>query len=161
MSSRSELSAEGSPVLVVSRTFAAPPAVVFDAWTHAEHLARWFGPKGFTLPFHEFDVAPGRVYRCCMRSPEGKDHWLRGRWREVTPFSRLAFTFQWDDDDGTEGLETDVTCTFEESPDGHCLLTLRQAPFKSVASRDGHVSGWEQSLQRLAEYLTGLKENEL
>jgi hypothetical protein len=36
--------------LEIIRLFDAPPQVVFDAWTSPERLARWWGPKGFTLP---------------------------------------------------------------------------------------------------------------
>ena len=34
--------------LVVTRLIDAPRALVFRAWTQPEHIARWWGPQGFT-----------------------------------------------------------------------------------------------------------------
>ncbi len=44
--------------LVTSREFQAPRELVFEAWANPEHLARWWGPKGFTNTFKSFDFRP-------------------------------------------------------------------------------------------------------
>lgn len=150
--------APGEP-LIIRRTFAAPRDLVFEAWTRPEHLVQWFGPRDFTLPFHDFDVRAGRPYRCCMRSPEGKDHWLTGRWLTIDHPHRLVFTFQWDDDEGEPGLETTVTCTFEEVEPRRTLLTLHQQPFRTDASREGHRGGWSEALDRLAALVATSQEH--
>ncbi len=54
--------------LVLTRVFAAPRELVFEAWTDPEHLARWFGPRDSTLPFCKMDVRPGGVLHFCRRS---------------------------------------------------------------------------------------------
>ena len=53
-------------VLVVTRVFDAPRSVVFKAWTDREHLAHWFGPRGFELTFCKMDLRPGGSYRFGM-----------------------------------------------------------------------------------------------
>ena len=46
-------SAQASPrdgnVIVIERVFSAPRELVFEAWTRAEHIEKWYGPKGFTV----------------------------------------------------------------------------------------------------------------
>jgi uncharacterized protein YndB with AHSA1/START domain len=57
--------------VVASRVLDAPRDVVFEALTHPEHLARWWGPDGFTNTFHEFDLRPGGIWRFTMHGPNG------------------------------------------------------------------------------------------
>jgi uncharacterized protein YndB with AHSA1/START domain len=66
---------------------------------------------------------------------------------------RLVCTWAWEDQDGKPGHETLLTVAFAER-DGKTTLTLRQAVFESVTSRDAHQDGWASGLDCLAEYLT-------
>ncbi|MCT7374763.1 SRPBCC family protein [Chelativorans salis] len=137
--------------LYISRLFDAPPALVFEAWTKAEHLNRWSCPTGFTVPHSEGDIRTGGWFKTCMRSPQGEDHWLSGTYREIAP-ERLVFTHAWHDENGQPGHETVVTVTLKEEG-GKTRLTLHQAFFASKASRDGHEGGWNETLDNLAAYL--------
>ncbi len=49
--------------LTMTRIFDAPRELVFKAWTNPEHVAQWWGPKGFTNPVCELDVRPGGAWR--------------------------------------------------------------------------------------------------
>jgi uncharacterized protein YndB with AHSA1/START domain len=138
--------------LVITRTFDAPRSLVFKVWTQPEHLVRWWGPRDFTTPSCKMDVRPGGTYRTCIRSPEGKDHWMQGVYREVVEPERLALSFAWEDEAGQPGHETLVTVTFADQG-GKTKLTFRQAVFESVADRDSHLGGWSECLDRLARYL--------
>jgi uncharacterized protein YndB with AHSA1/START domain len=140
--------------LVITRVFDAPRRLVFKAWTEPEHLARWWGPQGFTTPFCEMDVRPGGAFRFGMRSPQGTDHWLRGVFREIVEPERLVCTWAWEDEQRKPRHETLLTVTLVEHDD-KTRLTLRQAVFESVTSRDAHQGGWASALDCLAEYLTG------
>jgi len=55
--------------LHITRIFDAPRPLVFKAWTDPNHLARWWGPRGFTLPSCEAEFRPGGSYRYHMRGP--------------------------------------------------------------------------------------------
>lgn len=151
--------------LLITRVFDAPRALVFKVWTAPEHLARWWGPRGFELLSYEADVRPGGTYRFGARAPAanefgdeapaGSEHWCHGVYREVTPPERLVFTWAWEEPDGTPKLETLVTVTFAER-DGKTELTLHQALFESVTARDLHGEGWNGTLDLLADYLATL-----
>ena len=90
----------GERELVVTRVFAAPRGLVFAAWTEPEHLKRWWGPKSFTMPYCEIDLRPGGVFLRCMRSPEGRDFWVTGVFREVVVPEKLVFTDSFADAQG-------------------------------------------------------------
>jgi uncharacterized protein YndB with AHSA1/START domain len=141
------------PELLIRRTFDAPRALVFKVWTDGDHLKNWCCPTGFTIPFSEGDIRPGGHYRTCMRSPEGEDHWVGGAYREIVENERIVFTHAWQDAGGKPGHETVVTITLEDAAQGGTALTLHQAFFESDASRDGHMEGWNETLDSLAEYL--------
>lgn len=138
--------------LVITRVLDAPRSLVFKLWTRPEHLARWWGPQGFTTISCEMDVRPGGAWVRCMRSPEGTLYTKRGIYREIVPPERLVFTYVNEDADGRLGPETLVTVTFEEHG-AKTRLTLHQSGFESVSERDAHAGGWTSCLERFAEYL--------
>ena len=141
-----------TPELVITRVFDAPRSLVFKAWTEPEHLVHWSAPRGFTITHSEGDLRPGGAWRACMRSPDGKDLWLGGEYREIIEPERLVFTHAWDGTDGKPGHETLVTVTLADRA-GKTEMTFRQAFFDSVEARDGHAGGWGESFDRLGEYL--------
>jgi uncharacterized protein YndB with AHSA1/START domain len=139
-------------VLVITRVFDAPCSLVWQAWADPERMARWAGPRGFTMTSCEMDTHPGGTFRFRMRSPQGTDHRVQGVYREIVEGQRLVYTWAWVDADGRPGHETLVTVTFADHG-GKTLLTLRQALFESVTARDEHQGGWSTALDCLAEYL--------
>ncbi|MGH6892425.1 MAG: SRPBCC domain-containing protein [Dongiaceae bacterium] len=139
--------------LIITRVFDAPRSLVFKAWTKPEHLVRWLGPRDFTAPSVKMDFRPGGAYRHCIRSPEGKEYWMRGVYREIVEPERIAFTFSWEEE-GERGRENMITVTFADH-NGKTKLTFRQAFFESVEQRDSHHGGWSECLDRLAAYVAG------
>jgi uncharacterized protein YndB with AHSA1/START domain len=138
-------------VLVVTRVFEAPPALVFSMWSDTERVKRWWHPRDFTTPFFEMDFREGGTYRYCIRSKE-KDSWAHGIFREIIAPERLVFTFQWESGDAGHDAETLITITFTPQ-DGSTLVTFRQEPFASTEARDSHATGWRQVLDGLGEFL--------
>ena len=141
--------------LTITRVFNAPRSLVFKVWTQPEHFSRWLGPKDFTTIGCQMNVQVGGMYRACIRSPEGNDHWMQGVYREITEPERLVFTFAWEDENNQPKHETLVTVTFEEH-NNKTLMTFQQAIFESIESRDSHNTGWSECFDRLATYLTAL-----
>lgn len=151
--------------LVITRVFDAPRSLVFKAWTDQERVARWWGPKNFTTPFCKIDLRPGGAFHYCMRSPEGRDYWGKGIYREIIEPERIVFIDIFSDEFGNTvppakyGMvpewpaETLVTVTLEEQ-NGKTKLTLRTGVPEEVAERAGARQGWTESLNKLAKYLT-------
>ncbi len=142
--------------LEITRIYAAPRKLVYQAITACEHVARWMAPKDFTMPVCEGDLRVGGTWRCCMVSPEGKALWLGGVYTDIVPDRKVVCTHAWDDDDGKPGHETLLTIALEDAGGG-TRLTLHQAVFATRESRDGHRGGWSECLDKLGALLE--KEN--
>ena len=139
-------------VLKIERVFDAPRDLVFRAWTEPEHMAKWFGPKGFKATVLKNDLRPGGQYRIHMLGPDG-DHWTQGVFREIDPPKLLVMAGSWADADGNPTRpETTLTLMFDDLG-GKTRLTLHNAIFESTTARDLHQGGWNSSLDCLAEYL--------
>jgi uncharacterized protein YndB with AHSA1/START domain len=150
--------------LVITRVIDAPRTLVFKAWTEPEHLVRWWGPKGFTTPYCQMDVRPGGRFHHCMRSPEGREFWGRGVYREIVPPERIVFATSFADAAGNAvgperygmnpdwPFETLITVTFAEHH-GKTKLTVRQSVSVALAQSIGAVQGWNETLDRLVAEL--------
>jgi uncharacterized protein YndB with AHSA1/START domain len=80
--------------LKLSRIFHARRETVFKAWSSADHVKRWFCPETFTVPDATVEMRVGGPFEVCMRSPAGEQHWVHGRFVEVTPHARLVIDMQ-------------------------------------------------------------------
>ncbi len=142
--------------LTITRILDAPRALVFKAWTEAEHLAQWWGPKGFTNPVCEIDLRPGGALRIVMRAPDGAEYPMKGIFREIVPPERLVFTNIAVDAAGNSLLEGLTTVTFAEHG-AKTKLTLQTRAVALVAQAErmvgGMEAGWTQSIDRLTVYV--------
>lgn len=141
--------------IVMTRTFETPRHLVFEAWTKPEHVVRWWGCQGGSVPACEADVRPGGAWRRVLRTPDGKDHVFKGVFQEIAPPGRLVYT-ECFDEPSLGSPEWLVTVAFEEH-DGKTTLTSTML-HTSKEIRDGHLgSGMEAGvtyiLDRLAEHL--------
>ena len=139
--------------LRLERTFNAPAQVVFEAWTSAEALRRWW-PAGsdWETPVAEVDVRVGGRLRLVMRSPDGEEFGGRGEYVEITPPERLVFTWTWDGHDGHEGTQL-VEVEFRERDDGTTTVVLTNRGLEDEVSRHRHRRGWEASFDNLDRVL--------
>ena len=143
---------ERAPELTITRSFSGPASLVFKAWTQAEHLVRWLGPRSHPAREVEVDFRVGGRWRACIRSPEGEDIWMGGSYREIQPPNRLVLTFAWE----STGFETQLTVDLVEVGE-RTVMTFHQAPFVSVESRDSHSEGWSSTFDRLADFLAAAR----
>lgn len=151
-------------VIIIERIFDAPRAIVFEAWTKPECAMRWWGPKGFTIPFFEIDLRVGGVSFSCMRSPDGQDYWSKGIFREIVAPERLVITDQFADVEGNAvpasyyGMTGDwpiemlVTVTFKEI-DGKTAITLQHEGIPPGENSEMCIAGWNESFDKLDVYL--------
>jgi uncharacterized protein YndB with AHSA1/START domain len=80
--------------IVTTRVISAPRELIWRAWTEPEHVRNWWGPKGFTNTFHEFDLRPGGKWRFIMHGPDGKDYPNESVFIEIRRPERLVFEHQ-------------------------------------------------------------------
>lgn len=153
--------------LRIQRTLAAPRELVFRAWTQPEMLRRWWGIEaGYTTPIAEVDLRVGGKYRLGMQPPN-QDLILvvGGTYREVTPPSRLVYTWAWEKPQMAAnmpappemepmmgGQETLVTVEFNDRG-GSTELVITHQNFPDAQTRDMHIQGWSAMLPRVEQLL--------
>ncbi|NMF91195.1 SRPBCC family protein [Aromatoleum petrolei] len=126
---------------VHSRLIDAPRERVFRAFSDPAHLARWWGPKGFSNTFHEFDFRSGGGWRFVMHGPDGKDYKNESVFVEVVAPERIVV---------------------EHVLSHHFLLTITLA-----AQGERTLVGWRQVFdtaaerQRIADIVTEANEQNL
>lgn len=149
--------------IVIRRVYNAPRKAVWDAWTVPERFRLWWGPEGFTSPSCRMDLRAGGKYLHCMRSPDGKEYWSTGVYRDIAPVEKIVFTDSFADSEGNVvaasyygmkeywPLEMAVTVTFEEDG-GKTIMTLRH---EGVPRRmkDECEAGWNGSFDKLERIL--------
>lgn len=150
--------------IVLSRVLDAPRELVWKVWTEEQHLARWWGPQGFTTTTHSRHCVAGGKWRFVMHGPDGRDYENLITFLEVVPPERLSYKHGGDVE--CEPVNFQVTVTFEivtECPQ-QTRLTMHSV-FPSQRARDfvienyNALEGGKQTLGRLADYLaTQLKE---
>jgi uncharacterized protein YndB with AHSA1/START domain len=124
-------------------------------FTEPEHVANWWGPRGFTSTIQEMDVRPGGVWRLVMHGPDGRDYPNKIVYDEVVRPERLVYRHVGDHE--SEPVNHHVTITFDDEG-GKTRLSFRMV-FSSAAERDriarehGAVEGLTQTLDRLGEHL--------
>ena len=151
--------------LIITRVFDSPRELVWKAWTDPEHLMRWWGPKIFTSPACKIDFRVRGQYLFCMRSPEGKDFWSTGVYREIVPMERFVYSDNFADEKGNivppshYGLpgenwpkEIVVTVTFEDLK-GKTKMTLQCVGFPDGQMSEMAKAGWNESFDKLAASL--------
>lgn len=145
----------------VTRSFRAPRALVYRAFTEPALVQRWLlGPPGWSMPVCEMDVRVGGRYRWRWRSDKDvREFGFAGTFREVQARSKLVHTEAFDPGTvggGYPGSEALVTVTFDEESGVTTVTSL--IDFGSKEARDGAVKtgmtdGMEQSYQLLDRLL--------
>jgi uncharacterized protein YndB with AHSA1/START domain len=132
----------------IERIFNAPRDRVWDAFTKRELIAQWWG-RGNKLTIEKFDVQRGGHWRFVEHSDQG-DHGFEGRYREVTPKSRIVQTFEWDGMPAHVAIET---VELEDLGDGRTRI-VNTSLFHTKEERDGMLqSGMEGGLNQSYEAL--------
>lgn len=147
-----------TPELVLTRLIDAPRERVFDAWTDAVQVAKWWGPNGFTNPVCEIDGRSGGAMRIHMRAPDGTIYPTSGTYREFKAPEQIVFTGTVFDETGAPIFEVLHTATFV-AEGGKTRVTLRARIVSATSTGAPHLkgqeTGWSQSLDRLEALLTG------
>lgn len=137
--------------LVISRAFAAPRELLFQAWSSAERMKRWFSPEGVDVPEAEIDLRPGGAFVICMRMPDGTEHWCRGAFGEVVPPEKLTFDCEVSTG-GKPGFRVRTVALFATEGAG-ARMTIEQAyEIYDEAFRfavEGSAEGWRTTLDKL------------
>jgi uncharacterized protein YndB with AHSA1/START domain len=137
--------------LQVKRTFQAPRAQVFRAWTVRAELARWFAPSAeYSTVVPELELRVGGRYRVEMHHKGGNVHSVFGTYQEIKPPEKVVFTWRWDGDTSHE--DSVVTVEFHDLGSS-TEVTLTHERLPNPEERDKHAHGWNGCMDQLAGIL--------
>ncbi|GAA3105530.1 SRPBCC family protein [Streptosporangium carneum] len=139
--------------LVLSRTFSAPRALVFEAFTRPELLRRWHGARGWHLVVCEVDLRPGGAWRFVSRGPGGAELGQSGVYLEVEAPGRLVQT---ETHDGWDVGAALVTTVFDEGEGRTAMTATVRYPSREIRDsvlRTPMERGAGEAYDRLAELL--------
>jgi uncharacterized protein YndB with AHSA1/START domain len=133
----------------LKRVMKAKRARVFDAWTKPDLMARWFFPDAQWSAIVQCDLRVGGHYELNMRDVEGRTHKQFGEYREISPVSRLVFTWSCLE---LSVIDSVVTVELQDSGD-LTELTLTHVLPPDPKIRREHEEGWTGCLGNLEVFL--------
>jgi uncharacterized protein YndB with AHSA1/START domain len=143
---------EADIALHLKRTFAAPIALVWRAWTESEFLRRWCYPPELSVFTSEHNFTPGCRLRCGMRDRDGIEIFLGGHYIEIVAPHTLVMTHAWEDGSGQCGPRTHITLQLREE-NGQTVTEFQQVGFTTHYSKLGHEKAWSDAFDLLTVLL--------
>ena len=137
----------------ITRIYDAPVEAVWDAWTDPNQVAKWWGPRGFTLTTHSKDLRVGGSWSYTMHGPDGVDYQNKTEYFEVEEFSKLVYDHGGNDD---RPPLFRVTVLFSETNGKTKMdMTMTLATPEAALETRKHIkkAGGNSTWDRLAEYL--------
>ncbi|MBS1715787.1 MAG: SRPBCC domain-containing protein [Armatimonadetes bacterium] len=151
--SKLELKLEGDTDVVVTRRFAAPPALLYRAHTDCELIQKWLlGPDGWSMPECRSDARPGGQIRYEWRNAEGHGFHLTGEFIELEAPRRIVHVERMFLPDPTP--DNRVETVFEADGEGTVMtmrMSLPSAEVREAMLSTGMEHGMEASYVRLEE----------
>ncbi|MDB5169108.1 MAG: activator of Hsp90 ATPase 1 family protein [Candidatus Saccharibacteria bacterium] len=152
--------------LVVKRTFSAPKESIWAAYTEADKLAKWWGPKGWETEVKEMDFRVGGPWFYAMTCKDeaqgdwfGKSSCGKGVYDAIKPQDSFSYTDYFTDEDGTitPGMPTSRT-TIELMQDNGETTITSTSEFESVEALKqvldmGMQEGFDQTWDNLEIFL--------
>jgi uncharacterized protein YndB with AHSA1/START domain len=135
--------------ILITREFAAPRHLVYEAWTTPELVKRWWHANRGEMTVAEIDLRVGGGWRYAMVTPDGMEVAFHGEYREIVPNERLVSTEVYEGFPDAEALDT-LTLT---EVDGRTILVIL-VQHASKEFRDAHIaSGMEDGMQDAMDLL--------
>ena len=139
--------------ILMSRTFNAPVALIWEVWTKPEHIANWWGPNGFTNTINTMDIRPGGEWDLVMHGPDGKDYKNKSVFKEIVKHKKIVY-------DHVSYPPFRATINFEDQGDKtfltwHMLFETAEL-FTQVVKTFKADEGLKQNLDKLGKYLEAL-----
>ncbi len=139
--------------IIISRKLDAPVELVWEVWTKPEHIAKWWGPDGFTNTITVMNMVPGGVWDLVMHGPDGTDYKNKSIFKEIILHKKIVYEHE-------TGPRFLATINFEEQ--GEQTLITWHMLFETVEEFVHTVKtfkadeGLKQNIGKLNVYLAGL-----
>jgi uncharacterized protein YndB with AHSA1/START domain len=145
--------------MTIVRSFDAPVADVWRAWTEKELLDQWWAPKPWKAETKSMDFRVGGYWLYAMVGPDNTKHWARADYTDINPKKSFSVTDSFCDENGNknnsapsmkwknsfsekgEGTDVTVEISFDRAEDLQTILDM------------GFEQGFTAGLNQLEELL--------
>jgi uncharacterized protein YndB with AHSA1/START domain len=134
-----------------TRIFSAPRELVFRCMLAPEHLTKFWGPSGMSVPLDGItvDPRPGGVFETVMVSDDGSSRYtMRAVFDEISEPERISWT---EIDSGVRSVST-----FTDLGEGRTQVTIEQSNLPAAFLTPEAQAGFLTSLDKLETYLRTL-----
>jgi uncharacterized protein YndB with AHSA1/START domain len=151
--------------------FDAPQEVMFEAYSDAEHLKQWWGPRGWEIPYCKVDFKPGGVWHYCMKCVDknqgnffGMESWGKAIYKNIISPKRIDYTDWFSDKDANVNPDMPSTeISVELIPMGEKTKLVSRATYATPAGLKmvmdmGMMEGISQTWDRLDEHLAKIQK---
>src|SRR5271156_1793291 len=148
------------PPLRLSRVFHARRETVFKAWSSADHVRRWISPETFIVSDANVQMHVGGPFEVCMRSPTGEEHWIRGRFVEIAPRTRLVIDMHVADSSGKQLFRAFTEVDFSDALGGTRMDLVQTYTLIDPSMAwmvKGAPDGWRTTLDKLEKEVVRLQ----
>lgn len=150
--------------LIITRDFAAPPALMFEVWTDCKHLKHWWGPKEWPMQECELDFREGGSWLYCLRGPnEGDEAWGKAVYEEIDKPRKIVYMDYFTDSKGNINENLPGSKTVLEFLEHNSITRqVSRTQYESPESLQkvlemGMIEGMSSSMERLDGYLAELQ----
>lgn len=137
----------------ITRIYDAPVKAVWEAWTDPEQVAKWWGPRGFTLTTHSKDLKPGGHWHYTMHGPDGVDYPNKTKYFEVEKYAKLVYDHGGNDEQAPLFRVTALFSDIKGKTQLDMTMTLATPEAAEETRKFIKKAGGNSTWDRLAEYL--------
>ena len=145
--------------LIAERSFAAPKSKVWEYYTTADLLDKWWAPEPYKAITKSFDFSEGGHWHYVMQGPDGDAHYCINKYKNILPEESFNAHDAFANEDWSEKTDmpgSDWEITFAES-DGmttlRVVLTCASREDLETLEKMGMKEGFDQGLDQLEALL--------
>ena len=156
---------KSAKTVLITKEFDAPRDLVWDAYTKAELLDRWWAPKPMTSRTKVMEFREGGRRFYAMVSPDGQERWAIQEYRSITPKTNFKFFNVFADENENPqlpGSDWDFNFTEENGKTTVHLSIYNESleRMERIIADGGFKIGTEMQLQNLEELLVKLSHKQ-
>jgi uncharacterized protein YndB with AHSA1/START domain len=147
--------------LIFEKTYKASRELVWKAFTEADRIRKWWGPKACPVSYCTLDFRIGGVWLYSLKCSEDAEHWAKAVYQEIEPLRKIVYVASFVKGQTGELLEGApspgmATIRFaEEARDTRVTARIecKTAEELTALTNMGMIPGFTETLSNLEEYL--------
>lgn len=139
--------------VVIERHFKQSPDIVFSFLSQSDHILKWWGPEGGSVPEHSIDFGRLGPWYAKMMGADGQQYHVSGVVTAVDEPNSIEFSWGWNDENGNRGKESYVRFEVLASEQGGTDFKLSHRDLENDESAQNHMKGWTATIDRLENFV--------